>query len=84
MRWLAWWRSLISYLHPARNAALLELLAAQQVTAVAMDAIPRTISRAQTFDSLSSQANIAGYRHVFQLGSIRVKLSMMPFQPWEF
>lgn len=28
----------------------------------AMDCIPRTISRAQTFDALSSMANIAGYR----------------------
>jgi NAD/NADP transhydrogenase alpha subunit len=27
-----------------------------------MDCIPRTLSRAQTFDSLSSMANIAGYR----------------------
>ena len=31
-------------------------------THAAMDCIPRTISRAQTFDSLSSMANIAGYR----------------------
>lgn len=29
-----------------------------------MDCIPRTISRAQTFDALSSMANIAGYRRV--------------------
>lgn len=29
-----------------------------------MDCIPRTISRAQTFDALSSMANIAGYRCV--------------------
>ena len=28
----------------------------------AMDCIPRTVSRAQTYDSLSSMANIAGYR----------------------
>ena len=27
-----------------------------------MDCIPRQLSRAQTFDSLSSMANIAGYR----------------------
>ncbi len=30
--------------------------------AAGMDCIPRTISRAQTFDALSSMANIAGYR----------------------
>lgn len=43
----------------------------------AMDCIPRTISRAQTFDALSSMANIAGYRcggasrctHAFAPGS---------------
>lgn len=28
-----------------------------------MDCIPRTISRAQTFDALSSMSNIAGYRY---------------------
>ena len=27
-----------------------------------MDCIPRTLSHAQTFDALSSMANIAGYR----------------------
>jgi NAD/NADP transhydrogenase alpha subunit len=31
-----------------------------------MDCIPRTLSRAQTFDSLSSMANIAGYRAVVE------------------
>ena len=31
-----------------------------------MDCIPRLLSRAQTFDSLSSQANIAGYRAVVE------------------
>lgn len=31
-----------------------------------MDCIPRTISRAQTFDTLSSMANIAGYRAVVE------------------
>ena len=31
-----------------------------------MDCIPRTLSRAQTFDALSSMANIAGYRAVIE------------------
>ena len=31
-----------------------------------MDCIPRLLSRAQTFDSLSSMANIAGYRAVIE------------------
>ena len=37
-------------------------LARNQVTAVSMDAIPRTLSRAQGMDALSSQANIGGYK----------------------
>ena len=31
-----------------------------------MDLIPRTLSRGQTYDALSSQANIAGYRAVIE------------------
>ncbi len=38
------------------------LLALPDPCAAGMDCIPRTLSRAQTFDSLSSMANIAGYR----------------------
>ena len=60
--------SLISYLYPARNRELLEALQQKRMTAVSMDMIPRTISRAQSFDSLSSQANIAGYRAVIEAG----------------
>lgn len=56
---------LLSYLWPAQNPDLLEKLAAQQVNAIAMDAIPR-ISRAQKMDVLSSMANIAGYRSVIE------------------
>jgi NAD/NADP transhydrogenase alpha subunit len=36
------------------------------MTVIAMDCIPRTISRAQAFDALSSMANIAGYRAVVE------------------
>ena len=58
----------MSYLYPARNRELLEALQRKRLTAVGMDMIPRTISRAQSFDSLSSQANIAGYRAVIEAG----------------
>ena len=34
------------------------------VTAISLDAIPRTLSRAQTMDALSSQANVGGYKAV--------------------
>ena len=38
----------------------------QKSTAFAMDCIPRTLSRGQTYDALSSQANITGYRAVVE------------------
>lgn len=56
---------LASYLWPAQNSDLLNLLAQKKINAVAMDAIPR-ISRAQKMDVLSSMANIAGYRAVVE------------------
>ena len=58
--------SLISFLYPAQNAPLVEALAKKHLTVLGMDCIPRTISRAQTFDALSSMANIAGYRAVVE------------------
>jgi H+-translocating NAD(P) transhydrogenase subunit alpha len=39
-------------------------LAAKHVTAVSLDGLPRTLSRAQTMDALTSQANVSGYRSV--------------------
>jgi len=45
------------------DAAGLEALARQGLTAFAMELLPRT-SRAQSMDVLSSQANIAGYKAV--------------------
>ncbi len=56
---------LVGVLSPALNPKLLEALAKQGVTALAMDAVPR-ISRAQSMDVLSSMANIAGYRAVIE------------------
>jgi len=54
---------LIGLLDPF-NAAGLEAIAARGVTAFAMELLPRTISRGQAMDVLSSQANIAGYKAV--------------------
>lgn len=58
-------QTLISFLWPAQNPALLEQLAANQATAIAMDSVPR-ITRAQKMDALSSMANLAGYRAVIE------------------
>ncbi len=55
----------ISFLYPAQNGELLERLQDKNVTALAMDMVPR-ISRAQKMDALSSMANIAGYRAVIE------------------
>jgi H+-translocating NAD(P) transhydrogenase len=59
-------RTIISFLWPKQNPDLMEQLQKQQATAFAMDCIPRTLSRGQTYDALSSQANIAGYRAVLE------------------
>lgn len=56
---------LIARLAPGRNEELIEELAHRNITALAMDTVPR-ISRAQSMDVLSSQANIAGYRAVIE------------------
>jgi len=57
--------TLISFLWPAKNKALIEKLAARKATVLAMDQIPR-ITRAQKYDALSSMANISGYRAVIE------------------
>lgn len=56
---------LISMIYPAQNKDLIEALQKKNMTVFAMDCIPR-ISRAQTFDVLSSMANIAGYKAVIE------------------
>ena len=59
---------LVSFLYPGQNPELLEALREHDVTALAMDMVPR-ISRAQKMDALSSMANIAGYRAVMEAGN---------------
>lgn len=54
---------LITHLFPHKNLDAVKVLVEKKVSSLAMDLIPR-ISRAQVMDSLSSQANIAGYKAV--------------------
>lgn len=54
---------LIALLSPLGDPAYVEKLASHKLNALSMDAIPR-ITRAQSMDVLSSQANIAGYKAV--------------------
>jgi NAD(P) transhydrogenase subunit alpha len=48
-------------LMPLRNLEAVRALAARRITAFSTDAIPRT-TRAQSMDTLSSMANISGYK----------------------
>lgn len=59
---------LICRLDPARHPELLESLRERGITTLALDVVPR-ISRAQSLDVLSSQANLAGYRAVIEAAS---------------
>ena len=56
-------QTLLAFLAPLGDPKSVEAYAAQKITALSMDAIPRT-TRAQSMDALSSQANIAGYKAV--------------------
>ncbi len=59
-------QTLIGFLWPAQNPELMQQLAAKKVTVLAIDALPRTLSRAQKMDALTSQAGVAGYRAVIE------------------
>lgn len=61
-------QTLFSFLYPGINKALVEKILERKVTSFAMDMVPR-ISRAQTYDALSSMANIAGYKAVIEAAS---------------
>jgi NAD(P) transhydrogenase subunit alpha len=58
--------TLVSFIWPAQNPELMQQLAAKKVTVLAIDALPRTLSRAQKMDALTSQAGVAGYRAVIE------------------
>jgi len=57
-------QTVIGLLQPLIDPQTAQALADQGVTAVSLDALPRTLSRAQTMDALSSQANVGGYKAV--------------------
>ncbi len=63
--WLTANKTLIGFIWPAQNAALMQRFAQSKTTVLAMDAVPR-ISRAQKMDALSSMSHIAGYRAVIE------------------
>jgi NAD(P) transhydrogenase subunit alpha len=57
-------QAIVGFLAPLIDPRLAQSLAEAGVTAISLDAIPRTLSRAQTMDALSSQANVGGYKAV--------------------
>jgi proton-translocating NAD(P)+ transhydrogenase subunit alpha len=63
MAWIKPGAVYIGSLMPLRNLKAVQALATRKVTAFSTDAIPRT-TRAQSMDTLSSMANISGYKGV--------------------
>lgn len=57
-------QTLIGLLQPLYDPLLVAAMAESKVTVVSLDMLPRTLSRAQSMDALTSQANVAGYKAV--------------------
>jgi NAD(P) transhydrogenase subunit alpha len=57
-------QAVLGLLQPLIDPQTTAALAKHGVIAISLDAIPRTLSRAQTMDALSSQANVGGYKAV--------------------
>ena len=57
-------QTVIGLLSPLIDPQTAAALADRGVTAISLDALPRTLSRAQGMDALSSQANVGGYKAV--------------------
>ena len=58
--------ALIGFVWPAQNPELMQQLAAKKATVLAIDSLPRQLSRAQKMDALTSMAGISGYRAVIE------------------
>jgi NAD(P) transhydrogenase subunit alpha len=58
--------TLIGFVWPAQNPELMQQLASRKATVLAIDSLPRQLSRAQKMDALTSMAGISGYRAVIE------------------
>ena len=58
--------TLVSFIWPAQNPDLMQALVARKANVLAIDALPRQLSRAQKMDALTSMAGISGYRAVIE------------------
>ncbi len=54
----------VGMLSPLLDPQGMQALARRGITTISLDAIPRTLTRSQDMDALSSQANVAGYKAV--------------------
>ena len=57
---------LVGFIWPAQNPDLMQQLEACRATVLAIDTLPRQLSRAQKMDALTSMAGISGYRAVIE------------------
>jgi NAD(P) transhydrogenase subunit alpha len=57
-------QAVVGMLAPLLHPAAMAQAAARNVTAISLDGLPRTLTRAQNMDALSSQASVAGYKAV--------------------
>ena len=58
--------TLVSFIWPAQHPELMQKLAAKKATVLAIDCLPRLLSRAQKMDALTSMNGISGYRAVIE------------------
>jgi len=68
--------TLIAFLEPLAEPAIMKELAARKLTVFSMELMPRT-TRAQSMDALSSMATIAGYKAVLAAADASPKLFPM-------
>ena len=57
-------QAVIGLLQPLIDPKTAEAIGQRGAIAISLDTLPRTLSRAQTMDALSSQANVGGYKAV--------------------
>jgi NAD(P) transhydrogenase subunit alpha len=57
-------QAIVGLLAPLLQPELMRSLADRGVTAISLDGLPRTLTRAQNMDALTSQSSVAGYRAV--------------------
>jgi len=55
-------QAILGMLNPLADPGLAAIFAANGVTAISLDGLPRTLPKAQSMDALTSQANVAGYK----------------------